>query len=232
MSSLVSPLLSLESLSRSFDLFDAPLSILNGVQLELHAGESLSLSGPSGSGKSTFIHLIAGTDTPTGGEVYWRGRSLTELSEAERASWRLREVGLIFQDFRLMPHLNALQNTALPLELLGTPPSQAEALAEMTLREVGLGDRLRHAPHQLSGGEQQRVALARALVHTPALLLADEPTGNLDRQSASQVAELLLSLPKARGTAVLIVTHDLALAEQTDRHLQMREGRLVPMIEV
>jgi len=203
------------------------VQVLEGVDLALRAGESAALSGPSGSGKSTLTHLLAGTEAPTAGEVLWRGAPLPAPHLEARALWRLSEVGLIFQDFRLFPHLTALENAALPLELLGEPPRAAEERAGALLGEVGLGERLGHRPSELSGGEQQRVAIARALAHRPALIIADEPTGNLDWRSAARVADLLFALPERHGVALLVVTHDLTLAGRATRHWRVQGGRLV-----
>ena len=224
-------ILRLNGVTRAFESVRGQLPILTGINLTLALGESAALSGPSGSGKSTLIHLIAGTDKPTQGEITWRGQSLLALSEAKRSAWRLNTVGLVFQDFRLFPHLTALENVALPLELLGKTAHHAEESAREILGEVGLEERLAHYPHQLSGGEQQRVAISRALVHQPQLLLADEPTGNLDRKSALHIADLLLSLPAQKGVALFIVTHDLTLAKRADKHWIMSEGVLDSIIE-
>ena len=201
--------------------------VLEGVDLTLREGESAALSGPSGSGKSTLTHLLAGTEEPSSGEVLWRGAPLPAAGREERALWRLSEVGLIFQDFRLFPHLTALENAALPLELLGEAPRAAEERAAALLGEVGLGARAGHLPSELSGGEQQRVAIARALAHRPALIIADEPTGNLDWRSAGRVADLLFELPARHRVALLVVTHDLALAARATRHWRVEGGRLV-----
>ncbi len=222
------PLLEARGLHKTFALPGRePVCVLEGVDLVIHAGESAALSGPSGSGKSTLTHLLAGTEAPTSGEVLWRGEPLPAADLEARALWRLREVGLIFQDFRLFPHLTALENAALPLELLGAAPGEAEGRAAALLEEVGLGARLGHLPSELSGGEQQRVAIARALAHEPALLIADEPTGNLDWRSAGRVAELLFGLPERHGVALLVVTHDLTLAARATRHWRVQGGRLV-----
>jgi len=202
------------------------ITILQGLNLRLEAGERLALTGSSGSGKSTLTHLIAGTEPLTEGQLEWRGEPLPEPGSAARSSWRLRELGLVFQDFRLFPHLSALENAALPLELLGLRAAEAEQRAHELLKRVGLAERGRHLPSELSGGEQQRVAVARALIHKPALIIADEPTGNLDWRSAQRVADLIFELSAAQGVALFIVTHDLRLAARADRHLSLERGQL------
>ena len=221
------PLLSVRSVSKRFHLPQRPpLEILEGVSFELSRGQSLSLSGPSGSGKSTLTHLIAGTESLSEGEMLWCGDQLPLAGDEARDAWRLEHVGLVFQDFRLFPHLSALENAALPLELLGLSAREAEERVRPLLSEVGLEGRLTHTPSELSGGEQQRVALARALAHNPSLIIADEPTGNLDWRSAGQVADLLFELPRSRDVALIIVTHDMSLARRADLHFHVTQGRL------
>ena len=224
--SLRSPLLNLQNIQKYYRVQNEPLPILKEVNLTLNSAQSMALTGPSGSGKSTLIHLIAGTDLPSQGKLVWRGQDLTNLSDTQRSKWRLRELGLIFQDFRLFPHLNALENIALPLELLGQSAKESQKKAYTLLDEVGLADRATHTPHQLSGGEKQRIALARALIHQPALILADEPTGNLDYQTAQQVLSLLFDLCKHHQTALFLVTHNPNHARLTDVHAQIIGGRL------
>ena len=206
---------------------EQPLEILKSVTLSLSAGDMVALSGPSGSGKSTLLQVIAGHLSPAQGEVWWGDLRLDQQSEDERARWRLEHVGLIFQDFRLFPHLSALENAALPLELLGASTRDATAAAIPLLKQLGLNERLHHRPHALSGGEQQRVAIARALVHRPTLILADEPTGNLDSASARKVEDLLLSLPHLRQVGLLYVTHDLSFAQRAETHYGLHEGQLI-----
>ena len=224
------PLLQLQKVQKNYALQQGTqehsLSILKEVNLTLKSAQTLALTGPSGSGKSTLIHLIAGTDLPTQGDLLWKGQSLTHLNSTQRSQWRLRELGLIFQDFRLFPHLTALENIALPLELLGYSVKESHDKAQALLEEVGLSQRGNHSPHQLSGGEKQRVALARALIHQPALILADEPTGNLDYQTASHVLNLLFTLCKSHQTALFLVTHNTHHAQKTDLHFQLLEGGL------
>jgi putative ABC transport system ATP-binding protein len=201
------------------------LSVLRDVSLEVMAGESVAILGASGSGKSTLLGLLAGLDGPSSGEVSLAGQSLAALNEDGRARLRAGQVGFVFQSFQLLPGLTALENVMLPLELLGRP---AEEMARDALARVGLSERLRHYPHQLSGGEQQRVAIARAFVARPAVLFADEPTGNLDESSGSQVTELLFSLNAEEGAALVLVTHDPALAARCDRRYKLIGGALQP----
>ena len=224
------PQLELRDVAHSYPNLEQPehpLEILKSISLTCSAGEMIALSGPSGSGKSTILQLIAGNLIPTSGEVWWGHQRLDQLSEDERARWRLSNVGLIFQDFRLFPHLSALENVTLPLELLGSSSYEATSLAIPLLKQLGLSERHHHRPHTLSGGEQQRVAIARALVHRPTLLLADEPTGNLDHVSAQKVEDLLLSLPYLRQVGLLYVTHDLRFATRADVHYGVHEGELL-----
>lgn len=232
MHSDLTPLLSLERVSKRYHPPHAePISILEELSLTLSSGERFALTGPSGSGKSTLTHLIAGTEEPSAGLLSWRGAPLPPVSSPERAHWRLNELGLVFQDFRLFPHLSALENASLPLELLGRPAREAEEVARGLLARVGLAERARHLPSELSGGEQQRVAIARALAHEPALIIADEPTGNLDWRSAARVVDLLFELSDERSVALLIVTHDLGLARRADRHERLLKGTLHPAPE-
>ena len=220
-------LLSIEHVSKRYhSLKRDAVSVLEGVSFTLQAGESMALTGPSGSGKSTLTQLIAGTEPLSSGVIYWRGRALPPVSDPNRSAWRLKEVGLVFQDFRLFPHLTALENAALPLELLGRPAAKAEERARALLDKVQLSQRLQHLPSELSGGEQQRVAIARALAHNPSIVIADEPTGNLDWRSARRIADLLFELSAQQGVALFVVTHDLSLAERADKHLRLHQGQL------
>lgn len=226
----VAPQLDVRGVSRSYPNREdpsRPLEILRDVDLKISAGEVVSLSGPSGCGKSTLLQIIAGNLAPSGGEVWWGDQRLDTLDDAARAQWRLAQLGLIFQDFRLFDHLSALENVALPLELLGSSARDAQREAHRVLEQLGLGARRAHLPSALSGGEQQRVAIARALVHRPTLLLADEPTGNLDRESAQRVEELLLSLPRLSQVGLLYITHDLRFAARADTHWGLHEGALL-----
>jgi len=200
------------------------LTILHELDFQVGSGETVAIVGPSGSGKSTLLGILAGLDTPTGGQVSLLGEPLSELDEDSRARLRAGKVGFVFQSFQLLPGLTALENVMLPLELTGEP--NAASLARNMLEKVGLASREGHQPLQLSGGEQQRVALARAFVSRPSVLFADEPTGNLDTDTGDTVVELMFSLREQLGTAVVLVTHDNTLASQCDRTLRMGNGRL------
>lgn len=200
------------------------LTILDDINLGIRAGESVALVGPSGAGKTTLLALLAGLDLPSSGKVWLDGEDLTLLDEDGRARLRGRKVGFIFQSFHLLPALSALENVMLPLELAGL--GQAQATAREALEAVGLGHRLGHYPRQLSGGEKQRVAIARAFVMRPAILFADEPTGNLDQASGERVANLLFDLNRQTGTTLVLVTHERTLAERCGRILEIAGGRL------
>ncbi len=203
---------------------DAELTILSGVSFEVRAGEAVAIVGVSGSGKSTLLGLLAGLDTPSAGSVRIDGHELNSLDEDGRAELRGRMLGFVFQSFQLLPSMTALENAMLPLELAGA--QDADGAARAMLERVGLAERLNHYPKQLSGGEQQRVAIARAFVSRPKLLLADEPTGNLDAATGAQVIELLFELNRENGATLLLVTHDEALTRRCDRVLRLAGGRL------
>jgi lipoprotein-releasing system ATP-binding protein len=220
------PLLQAVGLGKTFSTGAETLRILHDLQLTVEAGTSAAILGASGSGKSTLLYLLGGLDRPTAGRVLSRGRDVFTLPEPALARWRSREVGFVFQFHYLMAEFDALENVAMPARLAGAPPKEAAELAEPLLRRVGLGERLRHRPGALSGGEQQRVALARALVLSPGLLLADEPTGNLDARNAAMVNELILELVAERGLGALVVTHNANLAALAGRTLELIEGRL------
>ena len=206
---------------------EAPvLSILDGLDLEVQAGESLAIVGASGSGKTTLLSLLAGLDLPTSGEIRLGGQALSGLDEDGRARLRAGRVGFVFQSFQLLSSLTAVENVMLPSELAGF--SDAGDRARRTLERVGLGARLQHYPQQLSGGEQQRVAIARAFAGDPEILFADEPTGNLDRVTGERIVDLLFELNRSRGTTLILVTHDIALAGRCGRTLVLRDGRLHP----
>src|SRR3989440_10534023 len=201
------------------------LTILGGVSLDVAAGEVVAVTGPSGSGKSTLLGLIAGLDTPSGGSIAVDGVEVTRLGEAALVRFRRRTIGFVFQSYHLIPTLTAAENVAVPLELAGVADARARASA--LLDAVGLGARGHHYPVQLSGGEQQRVALARAVAREPGLLLADEPTGNLDSATGVQIIELLLALNQRRGSTLVLVTHDEALAGRADRVVRLHDGRIL-----
>ncbi len=206
------------------------LSILSGVDLEIESGASVAVIGPSGSGKTTLLGLMAGLDDPTSGEVVLGETRLSNLTEDGRAEFRAAHVGFVFQTFHLLTSLTALENVQVPLELAPSPmrrsPAEIRRRASGLLDRVGLGDRLTHYPTQLSGGEQQRVALARAFVTEPSILFADEPTGNLDRQTGSRIIELLRGLNEERGTTMVLVTHDEELTGGVDRVVRLLDGQV------
>ena len=210
--------------SRKVSSPDGELTIVDDVSLEIAAGESVALVGASGAGKSTLLALLAGLDQPTSGRIWLAGTEITTLSEDARARVRAERVGFVFQSFHLLPSLTALENVMLPLELAGKP--EARKTAASLLDRVGLGARRGHYPRQLSGGEQQRVALARALVMQPAVLFADEPTGNLDTATGHAIWQLLFALNAEIGTTLVLVTHDAELAGRCGRVLRMSAGRL------
>ena len=218
-------LLEARSLTKKVTSPEGELTILDDVSLGIARGESAAIVGPSGAGKSTLLALLAGLDDPTAGQVWLNGTDIFSLDEDGRAALRNREVGFVFQSFHLLPSLTALENVLLPLELCGA--ANAQATARAALDSVGLKHRLRHYPKQLSGGEKQRVAIARAFVGPPSLLFADEPTGNLDNRTGALILDLLFELNAARGTTLVLVTHDLEAAGRCDRLLEMAGGRLV-----
>ena len=201
------------------------LTILSEVSFSIHSGESVAVVGPSGAGKSTLLALLAGLDLPTEGHVVLNGRNLSELDEDGRARVRAESVGFVFQSFHLVPSLNALENVMLPLELAGA--ADARATAHSIIEQVGLEDRWRHYPAQLSGGEKQRVAIARAFATEPAVLFADEPTGNLDSRTGSNIMELMFELNRNSSTNLVLVTHDLSIAKRCGRMLSLDAGLLV-----
>ncbi len=211
---------------KSFDSGPAQVDVLRNVNLEVARGERLAVLGRSGSGKSTLLHILGGLDDPDVGEVWVGDKSLQTLSVAQRARLRNRSLGFIYQFHHLLPEFSALENVAMPLLLAGTPRAESFERAEKLLSTVGLDKRVSHRPHALSGGERQRVAVARALVTNPLLVLADEPTGNLDRQSADEVFDLMCSLSDQFGTSFLIVTHDESMLERTHRALRLVDGEL------
>ncbi|WP_455218106.1 ABC transporter ATP-binding protein [Kaarinaea lacus] len=223
------PVLVVEGLGKDVPNLDPEstesLVILNDINLGIQRGESLAIVGPSGSGKSTLLGIMAGLDTPTRGRVFLNGTDITSLNEDKRAILRSEKLGFVFQSFQLLPTFTALENVMLPLDLVGN--ERGQKLAEQILSRVGLEKRLNHYPSQLSGGEQQRVAIARAFVSQPELLLADEPTGNLDQQTGQRIIDLMFELNKERGTTLVLVTHDYALADRCDRILTLHDGRLV-----
>ncbi len=215
----------MSGLGKTVDNGGEPLTILQDISFSVMPGETVAIVGASGSGKSTLLGLLAGLDEPTAGEVRLDGVSLNDLDEDQRAGLRGRLLGFVFQSFQLLPALSALENVMLPLELAGV--SGVTAAAREWLERVGLGHRLRHYPKHLSGGEQQRVALARAFAPNPQLVLADEPTGNLDAATGQQVIDLMFDLNARQGTTLLLVTHDEAIAARCGRILRIQSGRLL-----
>ncbi|EKO3557696.1 MULTISPECIES: ABC transporter ATP-binding protein [Vibrio] len=222
--SSVPSVISVQSVSKVVSTEQETLTILHDINLTIGAGESVAIVGSSGAGKSTLMTLLAGLDTPTQGEVYLLGQGLSSLDDEARAAIRSQSIGFVFQSFLLIPSLSALDNVTLPCLLKGEPENRARA--EALLTSVGLAHRLHHSPNQLSGGEQQRVALARAFMVEPQVLFADEPTGNLDQETASKVIDLLFELNQQHGTTLVLVTHDPKLAARCQRRFYMQAGKL------
>ena len=216
------PLMQVQHLTKTVTDSAGALDILRDIDFSLYAGETVAIVGASGSGKSTLLSMLAGLDTPSNGTVYLQGQDIFAMNEDARAALRAQKVGFVFQNFQLMGNLTALENVMLPLELAGR--SGARDMAKAMLEQVGLGQRLTHYPRLLSGGEQQRVALARAFVVKPSLLLADEPTGSLDTKTGKAVMDLMFDLNRAQGTTLVLVTHDLQMAERCERQITIAAG--------
>lgn len=218
-------ILKIAGLEKTYSSGNKQLTVLQDISFDVTQGQTFSIVGPSGSGKTTLLGLCAGLDAPNAGTVELCGQDLNDLNEDQRAQLRNKEVGFIFQNFQLLPTLTALENVSVPLELQGS--KEATKKSKALLEKVGLGDRIHHYPSQLSGGEQQRVALARAFSNAPSILFADEPTGNLDEETGEKVIQLLLDLNTERGTTLVIITHDLELANRTQQILKLKGGKIV-----
>lgn len=220
-------ILEISELSKTFrtDASVEPVEVLKHLNLQMDKGETLAILGQSGSGKSTLLTLLAGLDSPSSGSIVLNGQDMQKLSEEQLSKFRARNIGIIFQQFHLMSHLTALENVSLPLDLFRDP--EAATKAEEALRQVGLAKRMTHFPHQLSGGECQRVAIARAMVVRPSILLADEPTGNLDNSTGAYVSDMIFDLVKEHGMTLLFVTHNEQLAKRCAREQRLQSGRFI-----
>ena len=222
------PLLKTETLQRHYRMGNSVVRALDGVSISLATGELVALLGTSGSGKSTLLNLVAGMDRPTGGSLFFRGRDLSRFDSAELAAHRRHHVGMVFQSFNLVARKSALENVMLPMIFAERPAAERRRRAEELLAQVGLVDRARHRPSELSGGEQQRVAIARALANEPDLLLADEPSGNLDSKTATEILQVLCRLHRDFGKSLLLVTHDERVASIAQRRIYLSDGKVVP----
>ena len=221
------PLLSAKALTKSYTMGRRTLDVLRGVNLAVPRGEFMALRGASGAGKSTLLHLVGGLDSPNGGEIHFAGQDIAAFSEPKLTDFRNRRVGFIFQAYHLLPELDALENVCLPARVARVPAARAEARGRELLARVGLSDRVEHKPFELSGGEQQRVAIARALINEPELILADEPTGNLDSHTGGEIIELLKKLHAERQTTLIIATHDAKVAAHARRVFELVDGCIV-----
>jgi len=224
----MSSIISCENLCKTYTGLD--VAVLNGIDLNINNGEQIAIVGVSGSGKSTLLHLLGGLDAPTIGTVELSGKNLSQLSESQKGQLRNQSLGFVYQFHHLLPEFTAIENVAMPLLIRRMPREQALTQAVEMLKKVGMGHRLEHMPGELSGGERQRAALARALVTRPECILADEPTGNLDRVTANQVFDLLLEINKEQNTSLVVVTHDLGLAAKMQRQYRLEDGKLTSLV--
>jgi ABC-type lipoprotein export system ATPase subunit len=220
------PFLAAKNAGKTYMLGKRELEVLRGIDLEINRGDFLALRGASGAGKSTLLHLLGGLDFPDPGQILSEGRSLTSLSRGDLARWRNREVGYIFQAYYLLPELDALENVCLPARMARMPASEAAKRGSELLERVGLKDRIEHKPYELSGGEQQRVAIARALINQPNLILADEPTGNLDSHTGHEIIDLLCTLREERQMTLVMATHDATVAARAAKTIQLVDGQI------
>lgn len=222
---MAQPIVNLQNLRVTLPSLAGDVNILKGIDLQVEAGDVVGLTGPSGSGKTTLLMVLAGLEPPTGGEVMMAGKNFTQMNEDELARFRRLHIGIVFQSFHLIPTMTAEENTALPLELAGEQSGILDRARAM-LDEVGLAHRMDHYPGQLSGGEQQRVALARAMIANPPIMLADEPTGNLDQSTGEQIMDLIFTMQSQRKSTLLLITHDPVLAGRCDRVVRLRDGQV------
>jgi ABC-type lipoprotein export system ATPase subunit len=222
------PLLSARAVTKSYTLGKRSLEVLRGVSLEVLRGDFLALRGASGAGKSTLLHLLGGLDVPNTGEIWFAGADLARLPELAQTRLRNRKIGFVFQAYHLLPELDALENVCLPARMARIPAAAAEKRGRELLARVGLGERLDHKPYELSGGEQQRVAIARALINEPELILADEPTGNLDSHTGGEIIDLLVSLRAEKNTTLIIATHDASVAARAPQVIELVDGQIAP----
>lgn len=220
----MSDIIHLEDVWKIYRMGEVDVEALRGITLRVKAGEFVAITGPSGSGKSTLMHLLGSLDLPTRGDIFLDGQNIADMSESELAMLRGRKIGFIFQQFNLLPTFTALENVMMPLELQDVPSKEAEKQAKQLLIDVGLGDRLSHMPSQLSGGQQQRVAIARALAGDPDMILADEPTGNLDSKTGKYIMNLLGTLHKKKKKTIILVTHDIDLVRHAFRIVHIKDG--------
>jgi len=225
------PLIRIEDLRREFAMGDQVVRAVDGITASVGAGEFLAVMGPSGSGKSTLLYLLGGLDRATSGEIWVNGREIVGLDENALADYRRREIGFVFQSFFLIPTMTALQNVAFPMVFAQVPVAEREPRALGLLERVGLGDRVRHRPTELSGGQQQRVAIARALALNPRIILADEPTGNLDSRTGAEIMQLLMQLNQEEGRTIVAVTHDASVTDYATRSLHLLDGHLTDSVD-